>query len=74
MGDDEPSYAELDAAVAEVLRLSVTLGLPQRAVIGKGHVVVGRRTTRCRPGRRRYGPAHLFTINWADSAPGMERR
>ncbi len=70
-GYDEPPYTELQAAVAEVLLKSVRQELPQWAVVRETGVTLGRRAENRFPCRRRYRPATLFEINWANSGPGF---
>ena len=65
--DGYPS--ELDAAVAEVLLQSRRDELPQWVLVERSRVIRGRQkiTASASP----FKPQHLFTINWADSAPGF---
>ena len=66
-GEGAPSA--LDAAVADALLQGIRASLPQWAAMrGDGRLVLGRLNTRNR--RTRFKPALLFTLNWADSAPG----
>jgi hypothetical protein len=68
-GDDEGTYTRLQAAVAAVLLRSVQHELPQWAAGGGGEVILSRTISRRKPGG--FKPKHLFTLNWADTAPGF---
>ena len=66
----EGTPTTLDAAVAAVLLQGVLSTLPQWAAMrSDGQLVLGRLNTDDR--RTRFHPQHLFTLNWADSAPGF---
>jgi hypothetical protein len=63
------SPTEVDAAVAGVLLQGIRSSLPQWAAIrSDGQLMLGRSNTD--DSRTRFRPQHLFTLNWADSAPG----
>jgi hypothetical protein len=69
-GEDNGFCTRLDAAVANVVLHRVQRQLPQWAALGDGNAVFGRDVRRRRVFTKVKRPKHLFTLNWADSAPG----
>lgn len=62
----------LENAVARICLLPVDANLPQWASIANGQFVTGRKNRRRGlTTNRTPKPVHLFTVNWADSAPGF---
>src|SRR6476659_3334260 len=64
-GFDDPPHSELEAAVGEVLLHDVKCGLPQWALVGADHILLGRRPHTRHPRLRLYRPQFLFEIDWA---------
>jgi hypothetical protein len=64
-------YTRLDAAAANIVLHRVQRQLPQWAALRDGDAVFGRDARRRRVSTKVKRPVHLFTINWADSAPGF---
>lgn len=67
-----PQCTRRDAAVGQLLVQSFQHRLPNYGISMDGHVVLGRKPRKRTPGAgHRVVSSHLFTINWADSAPGL---
>jgi hypothetical protein len=65
-------YTRLAAAVGQVLLHAVQARLPQWSVTDGGRIVYSRRyRRRASVQALAFVAQHLFTINWADSAPGF---
>lgn len=60
----------LENVVARICLETVQHRLPQWALVSNAKVTLGRRVSRSRTIVRELRPVSLFTINWADSAPG----
>jgi hypothetical protein len=66
----ESDFSRLQAAVASVVLRCVQRQLPQWAVVQDGQVTRARQVKQRRM-KSQFKPQHLFTLNWADTAPGF---